>query len=547
MKRKIFTLALAALTLGLLGSCSKINGRIDNLDKRVSDIESSIGSINSSIEDLGTIRQNIQTLMSTVSPANVQKLQEASDALDRRISELKEFLDGEVTSYATIEQHNKTVEDLTTLSTKVTGIDDKLTQHIKDATDNIKKAITELQGKVEELMAMIQTVTIVPAYKDGGVEAVDDTVTIEFIVSPATAAAAIEKEKVSVLVNEVKTKTVSGETAPIVGFSKDATKGTVSIKADLKEFVPAEARKSLTVAVNIASGVSNYTTEFVPVALTYTINDVLPGVFSVSATQKVQFLRGNLWYNSSDNSWHIEDKQYYTENEGYGGTTTIEHVTFWNFYDRDHLVAFYFPSSVQNSNYGTKDLRDIDRYSPNDVLHDNFGLSSDDHPCVDKIEWGEVYGKGHTLSYAEWGYLCSVDATHNMINGINYSNGVRAGRNRDNVTVVGCKGLLLVPDDWDLTENPLVDTYTKEQWAVAEAEGAVFLPNVMVQIFSGIIDCGKVFPTFMFLCGDSYTEEDGDIEFGIYTNQGFEDGESGLYSFYDGTGSSVRLVVYTEE
>ena len=39
MKRRLFTFALAALTIGLLGSCSKINERIDGLDKRVYDLE----------------------------------------------------------------------------------------------------------------------------------------------------------------------------------------------------------------------------------------------------------------------------------------------------------------------------------------------------------------------------------------------------------------------------------------------------------------------------------------------------------------------------
>ena len=50
MKRKLLTFALAALTIGLLGSCSKMNERIDGLDQRVGNIENEkIASIENQI------------------------------------------------------------------------------------------------------------------------------------------------------------------------------------------------------------------------------------------------------------------------------------------------------------------------------------------------------------------------------------------------------------------------------------------------------------------------------------------------------------------
>ena len=69
MKRTL-SIALAVLTIGLLGSCSKINERLDNLEKdvnglkneKIASIESQIAGITSSIADLGTIRSDISSL-----------------------------------------------------------------------------------------------------------------------------------------------------------------------------------------------------------------------------------------------------------------------------------------------------------------------------------------------------------------------------------------------------------------------------------------------------------------------------------------------------
>lgn len=55
---------LAVLTIGLLGSCSKINERLDNLDKR-------IDGIKTSISDLGQIRSDISSLKQSASDHSV--------------------------------------------------------------------------------------------------------------------------------------------------------------------------------------------------------------------------------------------------------------------------------------------------------------------------------------------------------------------------------------------------------------------------------------------------------------------------------------------
>ena len=81
-------IAFAALTMGLLGSCSKINERLDNLDKR-------IDGIKTSISDLGQIRSDISSLKQSASDHSVDifNLEEADRALKDRILNLEEYVD----------------------------------------------------------------------------------------------------------------------------------------------------------------------------------------------------------------------------------------------------------------------------------------------------------------------------------------------------------------------------------------------------------------------------------------------------------------------
>ena len=212
--------------------------------------------------------------------------------------------------------------------------------------------------------------------------------------------------------------------------------------------------------------------------------EILPGVFTVGPGQdktfgtgddvKVNFLRGNLWWKESDNSWHIEDYQYDVPEK----------------YDREHLGLFYYFADAELSNYGTKDITKIkDReHEPN--LYENYGAIDDNNGYAANANWGIPYGKGHTLTFDEWGYLLSFDKNKSqyLIDddpdeedyalAKDYSNKIRDGKFKEKVNVVGHTGMLLVPDNWDLTGNPLKESYSADEWKTAEANGAVFLPYV---------------------------------------------------------------------
>ena len=178
----------------------------------------------------------------------------------------------------------------------------------------------------------------------------------------------------------------------------------------------------------------------------------VPGVFAVSATEKVKFAKGNLVYTVSTTSFSFEANQYdYRETH-------------------DGNVWGHFGWST-NTNYG--------------VSTSTTGYSGD------FVDWGEAIGDGwRTLSAAEWGFLLELRT------------GVTIGGNSDcryaYAIVAGVNGIILFPDavgaanasfTWPqgitapTTYNTLVSnwgtgtpSYSADQWKTLERAGCVFLP-----------------------------------------------------------------------
>lgn len=159
MRQILKTLTLAAATVLLLGSCAKINERIDGLDKRVNDlenekiasIENQIASINTSIADLVTIRSNIQDLISKTQAqgGDITGLKAADVSLGQRIDELKSYIDGDLTSYAkidwvkatfaTLEQHQWTCDTIAGIDARIGALDTRLSQSISGLESSLKQ------------------------------------------------------------------------------------------------------------------------------------------------------------------------------------------------------------------------------------------------------------------------------------------------------------------------------------------------------------------------------------------------------------------------
>ncbi len=196
----------------------------------------------------------------------------------------------------------------------------------------------------------------------------------------------------------------------------------------------------------IATKTASYTATY---AENETAGDALQGSFSVSDNKKVNFAKGNLLYNIAEDSWSLADTQY-----------DIIGLPNINLGDPAFTGTIdMFAYSTTSTNYGV---------SPSNADADYTG---------DFRDWGQLIGDGwFTLSKDEWNYL------YKRQNGNLWGGAMVADR----------KGIILLPDDWQLPDgleftpkyrvnDAEIDDfaknkYTYDQWKRMEAAGAVFLP-----------------------------------------------------------------------
>ena len=161
----------------------------------------------------------------------------------------------------------------------------------------------------------------------------------------------------------------------------------------------------------------------------------LKGEFSVSATKKVYFSKGNLWADVN-NALHFEDAQWKTTPAS-NGSKDASHVSHFTWSDK-------VPDAVGNSNSGS-----------------NLFCDEANKQSVDGS--GKIY---YALSRTEWLYLFNTSAR--MVNGkACYSNAVSG------VTIGGStyNGVFLYPDNYN---GEIVSS--SMTWDDINAAGIVFLP-----------------------------------------------------------------------
>jgi len=199
-----------------------------------------------------------------------------------------------------------------------------------------------------------------------------------------------------------------------------------------------------------------------------TADGKLPGVFSVSATKKVRFSKGNLQFQAGDGTsanpkWQFAGNQYDALGNAAGNNTSSGRDTQSAWID-----LFGWGATGQNS-YGQKP------YSIN-TKDDNYKAeacagSGETLTIANKADWGYCMGGEtsvwYTLSHDEWEYLFGAE-------------GGRYEMYRYGVTVAGnANCVLLYPDGFSgtIVEYDDKTSYdTAEKWAVAEAQGVVCLP-----------------------------------------------------------------------
>lgn len=203
--------------------------------------------------------------------------------------------------------------------------------------------------------------------------------------------------------------------------------------------------------------------------------------FSVSESRQVRFAKGNLQYQATTGTWRFAENQY--DRIGYDNENISKTYSGW-------IDLFGWGTSgwdCGNTYYMPYDWEFVDDtdlgegYGP--LPANSFDLVGTYANC----DWG-VYnaisnggnkaGCWRTLSVDEWEYLATKRPNAAAKYGV--------------ASIEGTNGMVLLPDEWTLPEgitfSPGVgaedgkeffekkNSYTKEQWAQLEANGAVFLP-----------------------------------------------------------------------
>ena len=189
-------------------------------------------------------------------------------------------------------------------------------------------------------------------------------------------------------------------------------------------------------------------------------------LFSVAADRQVRFSQGNLQYQASTNTWRFAENQYdhVGEDNQYISDTNSGWIDLfgWGTSGWNSGAAAYQPWSTSTN--------EAQYYSANELTGDYSNADWGVYNAI--INGGNQAGMWRTLTYDEWRYL--VDLREN------------ATSRRGPATVAGNTGYVFLPDNWTLPTGLefdtrlnigfAVNTYTAEQWAMMEANGAIFLP-----------------------------------------------------------------------
>ena len=257
------------------------------------------------------------------------------------------------------------------------------------------------------------------------------------------------------------------------------------------------------------------------------IKGALPGIFSVSATKKVNFSQGNLQYRPRIKTWRFAVNQYDIAGSDNNNVYMQAYCSSW-------VDLFGYGTSGWDGGAG--------RFMPYETTTNNteYTEATDGNDLIDfyaNADWGfynPIINGGNqtalwrTLTYSEWTYLLTQRPNASQLQGM--------------ATVESTTGYIILPDDWvcpaglsfvNTTSSYTVNVYNAADWATMEAAGAVFLPAAGIRVSSATSDIG--------ILGNYWTASHVNgttgYSFHIEANQNIMQ-NSVTYS----TGCSVRLV-----
>lgn len=200
-------------------------------------------------------------------------------------------------------------------------------------------------------------------------------------------------------------------------------------------------------------------------------NGILPGLFSVSKTKKVNFSQGNLQYKASTDTWRFAGSQHEIVgvsnaniSSSYNGWIDL---FGWGTSGWDNGNVFYHPYDSDNTNGAW--------YGPSGGYNLSGSYINSDWGVYNAISnGGNNSGMWRTLAKFEWNYLLFE---RNTAYGIRFAKAY----------IDGVAGIILLPDDWNPGYYSLYNTNSVNQhyysnnisateWNTLESLGAVFLP-----------------------------------------------------------------------
>lgn len=207
----------------------------------------------------------------------------------------------------------------------------------------------------------------------------------------------------------------------------------------------------------------------------------LAGEFSVSATKKVRFSKGNLQFNAVQGTHQCAD-----------GTTQ---QGTWQFAENqwtilktanDNASATY-DGWIDLFPWGTSGYDGKYPYLTNASYDNSFFINNQQDISGTMLDWGlyneisngGTYGTWRTPTAEEYEYIFKLRPN-------------AANLQKAKVTVNGVCGHMLCPDNWD-TSISLSSTYSEAEWEQMEALGAVFLPDAGVKDYSLVGGTGWFF------------------------------------------------------
>ena len=161
------------------------------------------------------------------------------------------------------------------------------------------------------------------------------------------------------------------------------------------------------------------------------VEGTLPGVFSISASNRVAFSRGNLQYKASTGTWRFALHQ-----EDIVGTANANISS----YDTNWIDLFGYGTSGYNGKNPYTSSTASSNYISSAIAASNY-----DWGVYNAISnGGNRAGIWRTLSKTEWDYMISSRAN--------------AANLRARATVNGVPGLILLPDNWTAISGIVINT-----------------------------------------------------------------------------------------